>query len=197
MVDRVRHYQFIPIEGGFPLNDALEQISRDLDEVYSLVAQATRALYGGMYMAAASVGGPDIDPIYQTITQFDTEAPPSGGVGVAVNTTTGEFTVLPGNVYLVSVSITLEHNEVNAGRETNLRVYNVTTGAPIPSTSVPIFVGRNQGGFNFGVTFMFEAPQANTPTVARLEIGGGDIFTLVTWRGLDLSLRAISSIGGI
>lgn len=90
-----------------------------------------------------------------------------------------------GGIWTLNVNISLQHNEVNAGREIGVRLYNFTQDAVIATTLVGI--GRNTPATN--ISFTVTTPVAySAGDVFQVQIGGGD----------DVSdLIAVSYIFGI
>lgn len=85
-------------------------------------------------------------------------------------------------VWDLSILFNLAHNEDNAGREIQMRLYNVTDA--VPGTSVYTFaVGRNQPGTTIAFNALIEVSQAQIDKTWQLQISGGtDSFTSVVAR---------------
>ena len=92
-------------------------------------------------------------------------------------------------VHEISVGINLEHNESNQGRQTNLRFYNVTAGAP-SGDPIPISIGRNQPGLNFTDLFKTTVTEAMVNQAFRIELGGGDSI-IVSGGSIDYGAKMI------
>jgi len=95
------------------------------------------------------------------------------------------FTIDNTGIYILSLSGSFAHNSSNGGRTTAIRLFNITTGSPVGS-ELNIGIGRNDTVIP--ATLMFELPLANEDDVFRVDIGGGDSVTSVSFTSLTLSL---------
>ena len=140
-------YVFAPLPKDTPeSNDALRRISVNLQNLSTRLEEFIEfameffsfAAYGGMRMSA-STAFPDLGAAWQDVTVYDTEIVPPRGMTFDPATDRFSFTY-PG-VYLLATSFTFTHDELNAGRETNTRIYDHTNASGLASS--PIGTGRN------------------------------------------------------
>lgn len=135
---------------------------------------------GTMFMSTPGVAGNSLGAGWDTLDYFDTA---EGSASLNLNPVTGEFT-LDAGWWDLGLGLNLAHNESNQGRETIVRMYNVTQNTPA-GPGEPLFIGRNQPGTNF--YSQFRAQVLVDGETYRVEIGGGDSLTAVVWNSLDLN----------
>lgn len=172
-VDGTKSYQFID------LRQAVQQWVADNFVV---------AGYGAMEIKNGPIPGNDIGLVYDPLTYFTDILGTTRGV--TLDTTTGEFVFLVQGRWNFSINIAIEHNEVNAGRSFNLRFWNVTDGTD-PGAQMLIPTGRNQpatAGFPSG---QVDIPPALVGKSFRVEIGGGDDYTAVSYESLSINIQMI------
>ena len=92
---------------------------------------------------------------------------------------------VPG-IYSVSVVLSMQHNEVNGGRETGLRFYNATTATPVAAISMP--TGRNSPGTLTNPTFLIEVTEPTLSDLFQVQIGGNDAYSAITFSSFSLSI---------
>lgn len=76
-----------------------------------------------------------------------------------------------GGIWTLSINISIQHNELNAGREIGVRLYNFTQDTVITTTLVGIARNTTATNISFSVTIPI-AYQAGD--VLQVQIGGGD-----------------------
>lgn len=154
----------------------------DPHEQYLLESVAVQvfafAAYGAMHNAAPVLIG-DLDIGWDTVP-YDTlsVATPRGVVFSLANNT---FQIVNDGVYFIGVSGAIAHNELNAGRVTFMRLFNVTTATPDPVT-YRMATGRNSDGTPIAWFALTEVTEAEKGNEYRLEIGGGDSYS-----GVDIT----------
>ena len=164
-------------------SDRIESVVETVLEEFQYVA------YGGLNLTTPGTSFSDLDGTYQTLTVFDATAftTPRNITQNLVNDSL-EFDLE--GVYEVSVVLAFEHNEDNAGRQTNIRFYNSTDASSLGV--IPVFIARNQPGTNINITLPVEVLSANTGDEIVIQLGGGDSVTSVSF---DLAEYYIKSIG--
>lgn len=139
------------------------------------------AAYGGMIVdtdaAFSNLGGS-----YQVIDVFD-EVYPATPRGVTVSLPASTLAFENDGVYAFAITGTFEHNSSNQGRTTNIRVWNVTDGAQLGAPWV-IGTGRNAEATPIAFVGLTEIVESNKNKEFRLEIGGGDTYSSVSFNAL-------------
>ncbi len=187
MTDRVRHYQFLPIDGGFEINEALEQISQDLDELASIV-DGLAASYGEMLLLTP-IAGPNITNAVQTLLQYDTVTLP--GNGVTLDTTTGQFSFQKPGIYAVTIGIGFLHNVDGASaRNTALRVFDATAASAVAGRQT-VATSANANTSTGSMTRMLPVTDLMVGNLMQIEIGLGGTYTSVFWLTQALSIRNV------
>ncbi|ABV74293.1 hypothetical protein BA3_0008 [Thalassomonas phage BA3] len=166
-------------------NDAYIELTR---------AQAKAAFvaagYGGIGVDASNAIG-TINSTFQTIEGFDIDliATP---LDVTYDKSNHGLKLDRQGVWEFSIKVTLTFDEVNAGRQIQLRAYNDTTSTP-SATTFNYFVGRNQAGVNLQLTFAVEVAEGDEGQLIQLEVGSAtDTFTNSTNIGTIYQVKHIS-----
>ena len=175
---------------GHPFSLAVAaQATADAAMAAAIAAQATadaavKAMYGQVR---------DNTPQAQTINagwtpllNYDTALP--SPVGVTQNLAAGTLELLGPGVYSLNATFDITFTSSNAGRNTHMRLFNVTDGVAVIDFQVPI--GRDVDGATAAVTGLFDAPTGNK--VCRLEVGGGDALSNVSRRGCAFGVHRVS-----
>ena len=92
-------------------------------------------------------------------------------------------------IWMVNITFSISHNELNASRETGVRVYDID--AATGSDAFIVGVGRNTDATTFGFSQLFEI--ATPGESFRVEVGGGDPLTSVVLNSFTLSANLISA----
>jgi hypothetical protein len=108
--------------------------------------------------------------------------------GIVIDPVAGTFNFERSGVYTLMFNGTLSHDEVNAGRTTNVRFKNIT--ADIDGPGVQIYTGRNTGGTMISIAY--QLPISLPGDSYRMEIGGGDAYATCAWERRDLSIMRVS-----
>ena len=147
------------------------------------------AAYGSMALSAP-VSGPDI-PVgsFIPITQFDTVNIPGRGISLDASADTFSFDFE--GVYRVSLIFAIDHNEVNASRQFELRLFNVTD---VSAGAVTVIgMGRNVVVTNFTISFLVDISASNVDDAYRIEVGNANtVISSVVWETLNLSIDMVS-----
>lgn len=130
---------------------------------------------------------PDLGATFQTLLFTSDRVTP---LGIVTNYTNNTFLFEFVGVYNFTYSGSFTHNELNAGRTTNLRVWNVDDGAQI-GTDATIATARNIGATDFSFSLIFEVTDQTVDKEIRLEIGGGSTYTTVSFVNSNLDLWSI------
>jgi len=167
-------------------------IEARLDLLEALIVEVRVAAQGSMFLVTPEAGS-DITGAFQTIDHFDTIG--MTPVGCSVNTSTGEFSIDIAGSWLLLIRINLTHNESNSGRETFIRLFNVTTASAASSNPIPI--GRNTPGTSDTPVLARQFPASEIGDTFRLEIGGGDTLSSVTWEASNVVLSYQGELGAL
>ncbi len=147
------------------------------------------AAYGSMGLSAP-IAGPNI-PVgsFIIVTQFDSNS--TAVRGLVLDFTADTFSFNFAGIFRLSVMFTIEHDDINAGRQFELRLFNVTEAvAALPTV---IGIGRNQGVTNYTATFLVDIAAADVDDVFRLEVGNASVvIQTVVWDTLNLSIDMVS-----
>ena len=147
-----------------------------------------RSVYGyGSMGLSAPVAGPDITGAFQTLNQFDQI--PIPGYGVTFTPASGlvEFAV-PG-VWALKFGLGMSHNEAQGGRTTYLRIVRVSNSTEL--ARVPLGIGRNVADTNLYLEMWAEIDDTEINQALRIEIGGGDAISAVTYNALNMKVQRV------
>lgn len=144
----------------------------------------TYAAYGGL-LIDEPVAFSDLDATWQVLDIFD-EITPSTPRGITVDLGTSSLAFDISGVYQATLTGTFEHNSLNSGRTTNLRFWDIDSGAP-HGTPIVVATGRNAEATSFNYPVLLDIPPALVDHRARVEIGGGDTYTAVSFDVLQFS----------
>jgi len=98
-------------------------------------------------------------------------------------------------VVQVSVSLSVEHNSSNGGRQFSIRLTNLDSG--ISGNGYIVFVGRNAEGTNIGITLIAEVALSDINQRYVIEIGGSpDTFSSVVLDAGILTATYVSEFRG-
>lgn len=148
--------------------------------------------YGGVVTTSPVVGGPtSIGALWEPLT-FSMEAQPATAVHMTVDTVNGTVQPHYSGAYAASVTVAFEHNSSNNGRTTHMRLYNITQG--VAGGSVVVGTGRNAEATSMSVSLV--AVIENNNDVFRLELGGGDDYSLISWDAVALQIWSIGTFTG-
>ena len=145
-----------------------------------------RAVFGSM-------GGVDDDPfpdIGLTYQNIDNYLAVEFEYGINFDNVAGTFSFTTPGWFTLSFLSSLEHAESNAGRETFIRLFDVTKG--VESSAFNVGVARNQPSTNISLQFMVAVSGDIVGNEFVFQIGGGDTFTSCNWNSKTVQ---ISSIG--
>ena len=144
-----------------------------------MVHGSVRSAYGGLRTATSPIAGADLGASWQTLSVFDAGTPATPR-GIIVDLATDSLAFRSEGLYLVSVTLSFEHNDLNAGRTTQLRFWNIDDSVQLGNVVV-IGTGRNAAATNYSASLLFQVDQANVNDKVRLEIGNGSVYTSVSW----------------
>lgn len=153
----------------------------------------TRVAFQGAMSRETDDPGPDITGTYQTIDDFSAETITAQGCTLTI--ATGEFSFDRIGAWELVLSFNISHDESNAGRETNIRLFNVTEATA--ANPAPIAIGRNQPGTNFYGSLAFTLATGDIGDTYRIEIGGGDTLATVVWNSKQIVLRYLDAVGSL
>lgn len=184
-------------EAGAQLDALAARVAQneaDIALLQTLIVQLRVAAEGSMFLdTPQTTDDADITGTFQTIDQYDTIGMTPRGC--TVNTTTGEFTLDVDGSWMILIRINLTHDESNSGRETFLRLFNVTDTTS--SDPAPIAIGRNTPGTSDTPVLAFDLLVADESDTFRVEIGGGDTLATVRWQSVNLVLSYQGPLGAL
>ncbi len=171
----------IPDAGGQERIELVEQILVE-----------TRVAFHGAVLRTTDDPDTDIGAGWQPLDNFDLISITPRGCTLSLN---GEFVFDRIGAWELVIGFNMSHNESNSGRETNLRLYNVTEATP--GQAIPIAIGRNQPGTNYYTSLPFTLLAGEEGDTYRVEIGGGDTLSSVVWNSKQITLRYLGEVGGL
>ena len=173
------------LESSIIANLALILITR-IQAIQSFVA----AGYGGIGVNAVEVIG-TIDSTFQTLEGFDIDLIASP-LDVTYDKANHGIKLDRAGIWEFAIKVALTFDEVNAGRQIQLRSYNATTATPSTIT-FNYFVGRNQAGENLILTFAVEVAEGDEGELIQLQVGSAaDTFTNSSNIGTIYQVKHIS-----
>ena len=177
-----------PVPTGIDLR-LLDWLRREFHAVargLQTIAETTvHYAYGHMVSASAQAIA-DITAAWQQITQYgSTDGIP---VGVIMDPVAGTFAVERAGTYVIEFQGILEHNEAQAERLLDLRIYDSTTGQGL-TTGLPISVARSVTLSN--ISAQAELQLAGYANVLWFEISSPDTFTGCSWQAKALTVWSI------
>jgi len=179
--------QYLNDLDGRSITDILS-LSRQIQELRDTLVFAA---YGGIRLVTPTAL-PDIGAGWTTLL-FDTAAltVPKNVVQDFANNGLSFNSV---GVYSVNVSFTLTHDENNASREIEARIYNVTSA--IAGITTVIGISRNQPATNYAVQSLFEIPADHVGDLFVVEVGNGDTLLTVQEINASFTVNAVSEYTG-
>lgn len=175
-------------------NDLLESIFSETVNFNQELADLTQAIADNYVVAGRGGIGVDtpiligaVNTTPQLVDGFDTELiTDTRGITQTPLSNNGLIFDVEG-VWLWSVKVSLTFDELNAGREIRMQIYNSTLATPLASDFV-FFVGRNVGGANLSINIPVEVPVGVVGDLFQLRIlSDADTFTTVTNIGSTFS----------
>lgn len=147
--------------------------------------------YGGIGVNAPAALASPINSTFQQLVDFDTNLRTSPR-GVDQNFNNDGLIFLVEGIWQLNIKIALTFDDLNAGRQLSIRIYNATT-ATAGTTLFNYFVGRDQAGVNIPLTASFEVPESVIGDIIALQIGSSsDTFNNVTNIGTILEATHVS-----
>lgn len=130
---------------------------------------------GGMTIDAPIASLGTITGTFQDIDNYDSID--LNTLGVTLTPATGTFSFQWPGIWQLGLTLIFEHDDVNSGRDTFIRMWNVTDSVAV-GTGLPWFIGRNQPGSNIILPFPMTISEADIGKVLVAQIGGGDDITV-------------------
>ena len=160
-----------------------------------LVNTFTYAAYGGLSMSAPQTGfWNDIGATYQTIDVFDAQ-PVTTQRGIVSDVANNTFAIEVAGVYWYSLNLTFEHDNSNQGRLTYVRFWDTTDDQPL-GPSLVVSTGRNAEATSAALSGLFEQLPEDNNHPMRIEIGGGDSYTAVSFDNAEFSIMGAGEYRG-
>jgi len=130
-------------------------------------------------------GGIDLDNAAQSDTVLNTWQDAVGWDAITLSSprfvtqdfTNGGLKFSHAGVWQVSLTLTVFHNEVNAGRILGMRLHETTV--PFTGTNKYFGTGRNVNVTNMAVTTLVDIPDTLVGKLIEVQIGGVDVYTSV------------------
>ncbi len=181
-----------PDEHRRKLAEELNITSAQLQDLVDFTrAHVSVAIYGGMRTSGTSANY-SLGAGYTKYTDFNTVSVTPKGT--TFNTTTDTFQINANGIYVIFIGFAFEHNEQNAGRKFNVRLFNETDSAAIGSP-ITVGVGRNTPATNFGYQFLTSLTDGNEDDDIAVQLGGADSIT-GTFNSFELSVYSVGEIQG-
>ena len=147
------------------------------------------AAYGSMGMSVPTAGSDIPVGSFIPVTQFDVF--PTSSRGIVFDFGTDTFSFNFEGLFRISMMLSIEHNDLNAGRQFEARLFNITDSVPDPA--IIIGVARNTAITNSTSTFLVEINADDVGDNYRIEVGNADtILTSVIWETRNLSIDMVS-----
>lgn len=174
------------------LVDRVNLNESNLEWMYNLFLDVFVIVVKGGVRMTSPTPFADLGVGWQTLDLFDEEIITPTGITMDLGTNT--FTVNDASEILFQISGAFSHNSLNDGRETFVRLYNVTKGTG--GNGIPLGTGRNVEITSLAASTAFtvvaDGAQANSVgDVFRVEIGGGAIYSAVEFETFSLTLTSI------
>lgn len=135
--------------------------------------------------------GADIVLAWRALTEFDLE--PLTAVGVTVDLLNGQWSFDHIGLWQLSFSFSLDHDELNAGRDFAIRLTNVTDGSSTPP--VNIGVARNVAVTTYSTNILVQIGEADVGDSYRIDIGNAPTtIANVVWSSLGLSMLQVGAL---
>ena len=150
------------------------------------------AAYAEMGIVTPPIAFSDLTPLAWTNVGVY-EAEPFTSRGITMIPATGFFSVNEDSIYRVSFGGAISHNEVNASREMEFRLFNVPDGAPVGTSTFFFGTARNQAVTNMDVTFLVEVGDLEKDKDFVVQVAGalGSTYTSVAFEDCTLSVNAV------
>lgn len=173
----------------YPVTDPATGVWRQLATEKFVVDNFVVAGYGGVKLDTPAALS-DIDSTWQTL-------PADSAVVGIPKYVTQDFAqdgviIIAAGIWQVAANIAISHNELNAGREMQLRLLNVDTG--VPGAGVTFGTGRNVGITNMTATVLFDMPEIDENDLFVLQVNSAlDTYSLVTLESYNFSVVHVSN----
>jgi hypothetical protein len=97
--------------------------------------------------------------------------------------------VVPG-FYNMAITIALEHNELNASRVSEIRLYNVTDAVAV-GDGTTVGTARNQAVTNYSTLQLVEVSTAGVGDLFVVQMGNGSDYTGITLLSFSFTITSI------
>jgi hypothetical protein len=158
----------------------------------SVTSQLVEAGYGGIRFESGPLAVADIDATWQTLPAdvIDIAAP----VNVTQDLPTNSLSFLLGGAWIVTMNVSISHNNAQQARYTGLRLFDVTDNVPLKSTPFPI--GRNAEISTFAISTLVDIPLSAEGHQIVVQIGGVDVLTTVELLTYGFSVNHVGAYAG-
>ena len=108
---------------------------------------------------------------------------PVAARSIVVDPVNSTFAFQHDGVYVLSSSGTFAHNSSNAGRTTQIRLYNETTD--VGGSGIVLGTGRNAEATALSFSILVQITEAMKGQIFSVEIGNGDTYSAVSFQALS------------
>ena len=150
------------------------------------------AAYGTLNLSAPAALPGDLGAAWVTVGVFDVQDFVARGVTVSV--ANSSFAFLYDGIYRTSFILNYQHDIAQTGRQTQLRLYNLTDAVAGQTISIPI--GRNQDATLVMGSFVFEVTDANKNKEFVLQMGNGATIVIASIDAAAWQVNAVSEWRG-
>jgi hypothetical protein len=159
----------------------------------TVIANFAYAAYGGMRLDGIRAGA-DLGAAWQTLefNALSVENPRNVTANLIDNTLSFDSE----GVYSIAISLGLTHDEINAGRLFQLRLFSVTDAVQV-TEAVSVPTGRNVSATTFSIVLLIRIEPVEVNDQIRLEVGNGDAYSSVVWETSDFNVWSVGRYRGI
>ena len=171
-----------------------ERLSAEVNLTGELALRSLVAIgYGGIFGGGGLPGG-DLGAGFTLIDGF-TDGQVNNPVSVDQDFANNALQIDRAGVWQLNIHVTFGHDDLNSGRQTNLRVWDNTDGFAL--ATLAIGVARNVGITSYAVSLLADFAAIAVGDDIQLQLGGGDTFTNITWETLAFSANHVSELQGL
>ena len=178
-------YPQVRLPHPYDISPAAAKAQTTADQALAIAQAAVKSAFG--QIADQTAQAQVVNGGWTPILNYDTRIPNS--VGIVESLINGTLSVTEPGVYMVHMAIDLSFTPNNAGRQTFIRVFNVTDN--LSTTQVRVDIGRDAEGAQYTAAIL---TSVSVPFKAfRLEIGNGDTLTNVSRLGVTYGIHRVSA----
>lgn len=170
----------------------IDGLTERIEKLEEWVVQLVLAGYGGMYGLDVVVGAV-IPATWTTMAFFNVEAPTPARF-VTINLPNDSIAFDIEGVWALDITLNVEHDEINASRRFELRIYNLTKAVATPLDWV-IGIGRNTDASEFGPSLLVNIPAANVGDQYVLQWQSADTINVVALPAISFTANHVGELG--